>query len=115
MENLSIRQQRTLCLVPFPFSDQTGNKVRPVIIISNNRYNERAHDVVVAAITSNSQRLYRFKITNNDLEIGTLVKDSYIMIDHILRIAQRLILKPFAKLNDTKYRSLYQEIISILK
>jgi mRNA interferase MazF len=115
LENLSIRQQGTLCLVPFPFSDQTGSKVRPVIIISNNIYNERTHDVIVAAITSKSQGQYRVKIANLDLEIGNLVKDSYIMIDNILRIAQKLILKPFAKLNDMKYRNLYQEITSIFK
>ena len=29
-------EQRDLLLMPFPFSDQSGRKVRPVIVISNN-------------------------------------------------------------------------------
>jgi len=115
MENLSVTHQRTLCLVPFPFSDQTGTKVRPVIILSNQHYNDLTHDVLVAAITSNSQGQFRLEITSKDLEIGTLVKTSYIMVDNILRIAQKLIIKPFAKLTNTKYQSLLTEISDILK
>ena len=113
MAKLSLKHQGTLCLVPFPFSDQTGSKVRPVIILSNNAYNKNTHDVIVAAITSNSLGEYRFKISNNDIQIGKLIKDSYIMTDNILRIAQRIIIKPFAKISQNCYDDVYQEIISL--
>ena len=33
-------EQQDLLLVPFPFSDQSGRKVRPVIVISNNEFND---------------------------------------------------------------------------
>ena len=39
-------------LVPFPFTDQSGAKKRPAVIVSNNRYNARRRDLIIMAITS---------------------------------------------------------------
>ena len=46
-------EQRDLLLVPFPFSDQSGRKVRPVIVISNNDFNRHSEDAIVVGVTSN--------------------------------------------------------------
>ena len=46
-------EQRDLLLVPFPFSDQKGKKVRPVIVISNDEFNNNSEDVLVVGVTSN--------------------------------------------------------------
>ena len=40
-------------LLPFPFTDQTGSKRRPSVILSCDTYNSRRSDVIVAPITSN--------------------------------------------------------------
>ncbi len=45
--------QREIVLVPFPYSDLTTTKRRPVLIISNNDYNHNFQDVLVYVITSN--------------------------------------------------------------
>lgn len=42
----------TVVLVPFPFSDQSGAKKRPAVIVSGSAYNTRRRDVVILAITS---------------------------------------------------------------
>ena len=115
MAKLSINHQRTLCLVPFPFSDQSGQKVRPVIILSNNLYNQSTHDVIVAGITSNPNRENRFEITQTSLEMGHLVKTSYVMFDNILRIAKKLIIKPFAVLNEDAYQNLRKNIFTLFE
>lgn len=39
-------------LVPFPFTDQTGMKKRPAIVVSFAAYNAARRDMVVMAITS---------------------------------------------------------------
>ena len=39
-------------LVPFPFTDQTGTKKRPAVVISSAAYNTAARDLVIMAITS---------------------------------------------------------------
>ena len=39
-------------LVPFPFTDQSGTKKRPAVIISSHGYNTNRRDIVIMAITS---------------------------------------------------------------
>lgn len=39
-------------LVPFPFTDQTGLKKRPAVIVSSAEYQARRRDPVIMAITS---------------------------------------------------------------
>ena len=64
-------EQRDLLLVPFPFSDQSGRKVRPVIVISNNEFNRHSDDVLVVGVTSNiSKDKYTINLSSKDLEEG---------------------------------------------
>lgn len=39
-------------LVPFPFTDQSGTKKRPAVVVSIAGYNASRRDVVIMAITS---------------------------------------------------------------
>jgi len=39
-------------LVPFPFTDQSGSKQRPAVIVSSSRYNAERPDLVIMAVTS---------------------------------------------------------------
>ncbi len=39
-------------LVPFPFTDQTGTKKRPAVVVSSAAYNSARHDLVLLAVTS---------------------------------------------------------------
>jgi mRNA interferase MazF len=42
-----------IVLLPFPYTDQTGSKRRPAVILSTDAYNLRRWDIIVAPITSN--------------------------------------------------------------
>jgi mRNA interferase MazF len=39
-------------LVPFPFTDQTGTKQRPAVVISSAFYHRERPDIVIMAVTS---------------------------------------------------------------
>ncbi|MCE2949051.1 MAG: type II toxin-antitoxin system PemK/MazF family toxin [bacterium] len=39
-------------LVPFPFSDQSGTKRRPAVVVSSDSYQANRRDIVIMAITS---------------------------------------------------------------
>jgi len=39
-------------LVPFPFTNQSGAKKRPAVIVSSNAYNTKRRDLIILAITS---------------------------------------------------------------
>jgi len=43
-------------LVPFPFSNQSTIKKRPAIVISSSTYNKIFSDVVIMAITSQTEK-----------------------------------------------------------
>ena len=43
-------------LVPFPFSNQTAAKKRPAVIISSDAYNNISSDIVIMAITSQTDK-----------------------------------------------------------
>ncbi len=44
-------------LVDFGFSEGTGSKKRPALIISSDNYHKNRQEVIVAAITSNRERI----------------------------------------------------------
>ncbi len=39
-------------LVPFPFTNQSGTKKRPAVVVSSHGYNSSRRDIVIMAITS---------------------------------------------------------------
>ena len=49
--------RRDVELVNFLFSEETGSKRRPVLVVSSSEYHQGRQEAVVAAITSNISRL----------------------------------------------------------
>ena len=68
-------KQGDILLIPIPFSDLSSHKKRPVLVLSNNSYQDKTEDMLVAAITSNIlEKEFEVQITNNDMHVGTLKK-----------------------------------------
>ncbi len=87
-------KQRDIILIKFPFSDLTGAKVRPALVISNNQYNSSKLDAVVVAMTSNiSLSEYKVFVENKDLESGNLPLKSAARVDKPFSILQNKVLK----------------------
>ncbi len=83
-------RQGDILLIPIPFSDLTSHKKRPVLVLSNDDYNSRTEDIVVAAITSNiTAKDYIVMLTSSDLDEGTLKVDSCIRVDKIYTLSQK--------------------------
>ena len=59
-------QQGEVVLVRFVFSDESGAKRRPVVVLSTDVYQRGRQETIVAAITSNVQRL----LTGDHLLVG---------------------------------------------
>lgn len=84
--------QRDIVLLRFPFSDLESSKVRPAIVLSNDKYNRRSEDFVAVPLTSNLKlRDYAILITNNELESGNLIVDSKVKVDRVFSVSQRLV------------------------
>lgn len=89
--------QREIVLVPFPYSDLSTTKKRPVLIVSNNAYNQQFEDVIVCVITSNRfSDAYSVPLENDDLEIGVLPESSVVKSHKLFTVHQGSILKKFS-------------------
>ena len=109
-------EQRDLLLVPFPFSDQSGRKVRPVIVISNDDFNRHSEDAIVVGVTSNMSRdKYTFNLTNNDLEEGRLSTICFIKVENILKIEKELIIKKIGKVKKSVLSTISTKLFDIIK
>jgi mRNA interferase MazF len=89
--------QREVVLVPFPYSDLSSAKRRPVLIVSNNEFNDQFQDVLVCVITSNLfVDEYSVKLENKDLEIGILPESSIVKTHKLFTIEKSKIIKKFS-------------------
>lgn len=64
-------------LVPFPFTDQSGVKKRPALVVSSQPYNDERHDIVILAVTSRPRPALAFgEILLADWQGAGLLKPS---------------------------------------
>ncbi|PIU64271.1 MAG: type II toxin-antitoxin system PemK/MazF family toxin [Armatimonadetes bacterium CG07_land_8_20_14_0_80_40_9] len=50
-------KQQDIVLVNFGFSEETGTKKRPALIISSDNYHQSRQEIIIMAITSNIKRV----------------------------------------------------------
>jgi mRNA-degrading endonuclease toxin of MazEF toxin-antitoxin module len=53
---MTVYNRGDVVLVGFVFSDESGKKLRPAVVISSAAYNRSRQEIIVAAITSNVRR-----------------------------------------------------------
>lgn len=101
-------------LVPFPFTDQTGTKKRPAVVISSALYHSARRDLVLMAITSQ----VRIPLAIGEVEIvewkkAGLLKSS--VIKPVLTTIERgLVLKKLGRLEQSDRNSLENTLRVVL-
>ena len=104
-------EQGDILLVPIPFTDLSSQKRRPVIVVSNNTYNQRTADLVVVAMTSNPVEAdYSFTVTSSDLEKGTLNHPGKVRADKIYTISKSIVVKTFGRVNGSVLERIRKEL-----
>jgi mRNA interferase MazF len=108
-------KQGDILLIPFPYSDLTATKQRPVLVLSNSNYNISHQDIVVAAITSNAtSRDYLISITSDDLDEGQLRVESGIRADKLYTFSNRIVNKKFGHLKPERFSEVKQQLDHLL-
>ena len=106
-----IFQQKELVLLPYPFSDQVGTKVRPAVIISNDAFNKRCEDCVMAPLTTViKDEPFSLLMNQDSLDSGKLLKQSRVRIDKIFTIKKSLIMMKIGKINTEMLIKIKSEI-----
>jgi mRNA interferase MazF len=85
-----------IVLVDYPFSDRTGSKVRPALVVQNDTLNARITDTILVSI---SRSTHRASGTQLFIDLGTadgaktgLRQNSMVQCENLLTHDQRLIL-----------------------
>jgi mRNA interferase MazF len=111
-----MHKQGDIVLIPVPFSDLSNRKQRPVLIISNNDYNQMTNDILVVAITSQLKDLdYSVVIEQKDLDEGTLKVTSAVRADKVYTLSNEIIRKRFGKVNTEVLNHVRSKIEHLIK
>ena len=108
-------EQRSIILISFPYTDLSGAKKRPSLVLSSLEFNMKSEDVICCLITSNPDDIqHAIKISNRDLEKGYLEFESKVKPYRIFTVNRKLIYKVLGKLNLSKSKSIVEEINKII-
>ncbi|MEA2015982.1 MAG: type II toxin-antitoxin system PemK/MazF family toxin [Actinomycetota bacterium] len=109
--------QREIVLVPFPYTDLSNTKRRPVLIVSGNDYNHRHNDVIVAVISSNLSYKddYSVSLEDKDLEIGILPESSVIKVHKLFTISKSRIIKKFSLIRKEKFKAVFKILTKLFE
>ena len=111
-----MHKQGDIVLIPVPFSDLSNRKQRPVLIISNDDYNQLTDDILCVAITSQLKDLdYSVVIEQKDLDEGALKVRSAVRADKVYTLSKGIIRKRFGKVNAEILNSVKNKIEHLIK
>lgn len=108
-------KQGDIVIVPFPFTDLTAVRQRPVLIISNDAYNNSTEDIIVCGITSNiKDAICSVYIDKASLSEGTIPVASRIKVDKIFTLRKSLIKKKVAAVKQNVLNEVKKELLKVL-
>lgn len=103
-----------IVIIPVPFTDNKGFKLRPALVISNTMVHQTG-DVMIVQITSQiKQDQLSIAITNDDVT-ERLPVNSFIRVHKIFVLEQKLIKGKVSSLKTEKYKELIQRIDQIIQ
>lgn len=101
-------------LVPFPFTDQSGAKKRPAVIVSSSSYNANRRDLIIMAITSHVRQPLGFgEAQVADWQAAGLIKPS-VLKPVFTTIEQGLIARTMGTLAANDLRTLRETISQVI-
>ncbi|MCF2498781.1 type II toxin-antitoxin system PemK/MazF family toxin [Dyadobacter chenhuakuii] len=99
-------------VIPFPFSDLSGSKRRPAVVIAD----LDGDDIILCQITSQHSRdNHAIPLNLKDFTNGSLPIDSYIRPARIFTADKNIIVRKAGMINSVLINRLTQSIIDIVK
>ena len=99
-----------IVLVPFPFTDLTGSKLRPSLIIHSYR-----DDVIVAFISSSSKIISDYDILIRKSKKNGLKVNSVLKLNKIVTLDRKLIVGIIGDLEEHILKQVDDELIKIFE
>ena len=99
-------------IIDFPYTDQTGSKIRPALVVQSDRWNRVLDDTILAPITSSPQRKvgaptqYFIDVATVEGQQTGLSLNSVVQCGKLITFDQRLILRVIGSLSDAAMRQI---------
>ena len=101
-------------LVPFAFTDQSGTKKRPAVVVSSHGYNTGRRDIVIMAITSQVRTPLGFGVAMvADWQSAGLIKAS-VLKPVLTTIEQGLVLRVIGHLSAADINTLREVVGNVI-
>ena len=108
-------EQGEIIVVPFPFSNLSGIKQRPVLVISHENYNKESLEIITCGITSNlKSESYSILVTNQNMENGNIPKVSKIKVDKIFTLDKSIVKKRLGKVTEETFDRVKKEFFKMV-
>ena len=105
-------KQGDIVIVPFPFTNLSAVKQRPVLVLSKNTGDE---DIITCGITSNlADSDNSLLIDNGSLREGALPKKSRIKVDKLFTLEKTIVKKSIASINQQtllKVKAIFRSLV----
>lgn len=101
-------KQGDIVILEFPFSNIADKKLRPALILSNTRYNQRSN-VLLAGIYGKKQP-FSISLTASDLREGRIRKTSYVSLQNIFSADKQLVRHTVSALAAEKLKEVVREL-----
>lgn len=109
-----IANQKEIVLLPYPFSDLEGSKVRPAIVVSNDLFNKKSADCIAVPLTTViKDEPYSVILNQEDLSSGKLLKPSRVRADKIFAVEKNLIIMKIGVINEKTFEKIKAEIVKM--
>ncbi len=106
-----IVNQKEIVLLPFPFSNLEGSRVRPALVVSNDDLNGKSEDCIMVPMTTViKDEPYSVILGQEDLSSGKLLKSSRIRTDKIFSVKKDLIKMKIGIVNENILEKVKLEI-----
>jgi mRNA interferase MazF len=106
-------EQREVVLIPFPYSDLTGSKQRPALIISNEKIN-KTEDRICCLITTSAHES-DLLITKDSFEKGTLPFKSWVKPHRIFTIHKDIVRKKLCVVSSKFHDKVIEKVNEYLR
>lgn len=102
-----------IVLIAFPFSDLAQKKIRPALVLSNEKFH--GNDVLLCGISSKKKTKHDVTLVNTDLMTGKLPVESYVRNGKITYADKSLILKVVGHISKEKQKEVLERLDEILE
>ncbi len=107
--------QGDILIVPFPFSNLSGIRQRPVLVLSKTNYLRECKDVVTCGITSNlKDSKYSLLINNSNLIEGSITIKSRIKVDKLFTLEQSIVIKKIGRIKKETMNKVKEEFLKLI-